>query len=93
MTLDWDHVELVGWYDHQGRAYVVPLEWCGPHISVIVTGVREAEMPLLDIPVPEGARLHTVPEDLNPFEYAKTLGGFYAVGFYVEKGMRRGEGP
>ncbi|GEM_PF-560051 len=90
MVLDWDHIELVGWYDHQGRAYLIPLERDGTHISVIVTGVREAEIPLLDIPAPSQARLHMVPEDRNPFEYAKELGGFYAVGFYMQEGVRRG---
>ncbi len=92
MILDWDHVELVGWYDRQGKAYLIPLQRNGPDVSVIVTGVREAQIPLLDIPVPTGARLHAVPEDRNPFQYAKELAGFYAVGFYVQEGLKRGEG-
>ena len=37
----------------------------------------------------KGATLHMIPEDRNPYEYAKELGGFYAVGFYVEEGFER----
>jgi hypothetical protein len=33
--------------------------------------------------------LHAIPEDRNPYEYAKELGGFYAVGIYVEEGFER----
>jgi hypothetical protein len=89
MTVDWNHIQLLGWYDHEGRAYLVPLQTDGPLIGVIVTGIREADMPLLDMPVPEGARLQSIPEEKNPFEYAKEIDGFYAVGCFVEEGLER----
>jgi hypothetical protein len=46
-------------------------------------------MPLLDIPVPKGAQLQAVPEDRNPYEYAREIDGFYAVGVYVEEEFER----
>ncbi len=58
-------------------------------MKLVVTGVKEAEVPLLDMPAPSGAALHIIPDDRNPYEYAKELGGFYAVGFYVEDGFER----
>jgi hypothetical protein len=58
-------------------------------VRVVVTGGKESEMPLLDIPVPEDMELNLIPEDKNPYEYAKEKGGFYAVGFYMEEGFER----
>jgi len=89
MKTDWRHIRLLGWYDHRGNAYLVPWNESRPTVKVVVTGVREAEMPLLDIPVPRGAGIRSVPEDKNPYEYAKEIGGFYAVGVYVEEGFER----
>ncbi len=89
MKMDWAHIRLLGWYDHRGSAYLVPWSDTRPTVRVVVTGLREAEMPLLDIPVPEGAHLQAVPEDRNPYEYAKEVDGFYAVGVYVEEGFER----
>lgn len=79
----------MGWYDHRGRAYLIPLQDTRPTVRVVITGVKESEVPLLDMPVPKGAALHTIPEERNPYEYAKELGGFYAVGLYVEEGFER----
>jgi hypothetical protein len=60
-------------------------------VRVVVTGVRESLIPLLDMPVPSGARLQPIPENRNPYEYAKETGGFYAVAFYVKEGFARKE--
>ncbi len=89
MKADWSHIQLLGWYDHRGRAYLIPLQDSRPTVKMVITGVKEADMPLLDMPVPKGATLHPIPEDRNPYEYAKEMGGFYAVGFYVEEGFER----
>jgi hypothetical protein len=89
MKADWRHIQLLGWYDRRGRAYLVPLQDSRPSVKLVITGAKEAEVPLLDMPVPKGAALHIVPDDKNPYEYAKELGGFYAVGFYVEEGFER----
>jgi hypothetical protein len=35
------------------------------------------------------ATLHMIPEDRNPYEYAREPGGFYAVRIYVEEGFER----
>ena len=91
MKIDWGHVQLLGWYDHRGKAYLIPLQDSRPTVKTVITGVKEAEVPLLDMPVPKGAALHTIPEDRNPYEYAKEIGGFYAVGLYVEEGFERSE--
>ena len=91
MSTDWNHIQLFGWYDREGVAYLIPLEPHGPTIGVVVTGVKEAEMPLLDIRVPSGAGLHLIPIDRNPYQYARELGGFYAVGFYIKEGFERTE--
>jgi hypothetical protein len=89
MKADWDHIQLLGWYDHWGKAYLIPMQNSRPEVQTVITGVKEADMPLLDMPVPKGAALRMVPEDKNPYEYAKELDGFYAVGFYVEEGFER----
>ncbi len=88
---DWKHIQLLGWYDRRGKAYMIPLQESRPPVGVVITGVKEADVPLLDMPVPKGATLHTIPEDRNPYEYAKELDGFYAVGFYVEEGFERSD--
>ncbi|MGD0230021.1 MAG: hypothetical protein ABSC19_06625 [Syntrophorhabdales bacterium] len=91
MKMDWNHIQILGWYDHRGRAYLIPWQESRPTIKVVVTGVKEAGMPLLDMPVPAGAVFHTIPEDRNPYEYAKEKGGLYAVACYVEEGFERKE--
>lgn len=58
-------------------------------VKVVVTGVKGENMPLLNAPVLNGAKVHLIPEDRNPFDYAKAIGGFYALGFYIEEGFER----
>jgi len=81
--LDWQSVYLLAWYDHMGRAYLTTWNGDLPIVHVVVTGCKELNMPLWDAPVPEGARLHRIPDDYDPQEYARKLGGFHAFGWRV----------
>jgi len=85
--LDWNHILLLGWYDQEGRASLIRRQACGPVLMIVVSGVEESEMRLIDISVPEHARLETIPEEENPFDCARMAGGFYAVGVYVKEGF------
>ncbi len=89
IKVDWNHIELLGWYDYSGKSYSVIVEGNRPMVKVVVTGVEGEAIPLLNAPVKNGAKLHTIPEERNPFDYAKELNGFYAVGFYIEEGFER----
>jgi hypothetical protein len=89
IKIDWNHVELLGWYDHKGKSYSMIVEGNRPMVKVVVTGVKGEAVPLLNAPVHNGAKLQLVPEDRNPFDYAKEKAGFYAIGFYIEEGFER----
>ncbi len=89
VMLDWNHVLLTGWYDRHGKAYFVPQQLNGPTVRVVLTGIEESEIPLLDIALPPGVKLEAVPENENPFEYARAKGGIYAIGVYIRAGFER----
>ncbi len=87
--IDWNHVELLGWYDYAGTSRSMLIESNRPMVKVVVIGVKGEDIPFLNAPVLNGAKLHLIPEDRNPFGYAKEIGGFYALGFYIEEGFER----
>ena len=87
LIVDWDHILLLGWYDHEGRAFLIRRQVRGPVLMVVVSGLEESDMQLIDISVPERAQLEVIPEEENPFDYARMAGGFYAVGVYVKEGL------
>lgn len=78
-----DHVCLLGWYDEKGRGFLTTWDGERPVRSFVVTGVDSVSMPLLQSPVPSGAKLHLVPMGEDPQAHAKKLGGFHAVGWYM----------
>ncbi len=89
IKIDWNHVELLGWYDHACKSHSMIIEGNRPMVKVMVTGVEEKKIPLLNAHVGNEARLHLIPDDSNPFMYAKENHGIYAVGFYIEEGFAR----
>jgi hypothetical protein len=81
---DWGNTYLLGWYDANGRGYLTT--WGGdlPIVAVVVTGFNAGlGPPMWDAPVPEGAKLHRIPNDSTPEAYAKKLGGVHAIGWRV----------
>jgi hypothetical protein len=79
----WDNTYLLGWEDREGKSYLTTWDGDLPMVHVVVTGCNGINMPLWDAPVPDGAQLHRVPDDDNPKEYARKIGGFYAFGWRV----------
>ncbi len=82
-TPTWENTYLLAWYDRTGRSYLTTWDGNLPIVHVVVTGCNGMNMPLWNAPVPEGAQLHRVPDDMDPQEYARKLGGFYAFGWRV----------
>lgn len=82
-ALDWNNTYLLGWYDENGRSFLTT--WSGdlPMIQVVVTGCNGINMPLWNAQVPKGAKLHPVPHDTEPRDYARKLGGYHAFGWRV----------
>lgn len=88
--VDWDHVYLLGWYDHEGRDYLTSWDGDLPYVNVVVLGVLpETGMPLWNASVPEGAMVEEIPEGVDPHEYAKEKGGYYAFGWLFADGVER----
>jgi hypothetical protein len=88
--IDWDHVYLLGWYDHEGTPYLST--WAGdrPRVDVVVFGTGGGLlMPLWDGAVPKGVAFEPVPEGEEPLAYAKSRGGYYAFGWYFAEGIKR----
>jgi hypothetical protein len=89
--VDFDHIELFGWFDHDGTAYIPSWDGEGPPvIHVIVRGVTPKNMPLGRKPVPLGASLEHVRRfDGSAREVAKRTAGYYALGAYIAEGFDR----
>jgi hypothetical protein len=81
--LAWDGVYLLGWYDHEGKGYLTTWKGTMPYVHVVVTGCNGLNMPLWDAHVPPNARLHPVPGDKDPEDYAKEMGGYHAFGWKI----------
>lgn len=88
MPVDWDHVCILGWYGRDGRAHLTSWEGDLPIIDVVVTGTGPC-VPCGSAPVPPGAGVHPVPAGKDPKELALELGGLHAIGWIIEKGVRR----
>lgn len=89
LTIDWDHVYLLGWYGHDGKPYLTTWDGNLPYVNVVVTGCDHFNMPMWKAPVPKGAELHAIPEDKNPQEYAIEINGYHALGWYIADGFQR----
>lgn len=92
--IDWDHVYLLAWYDQTGKSYLTTWDGDLPYVHVVVTGLGGRHMPLWkSSDVPSGAQLHLVPDDVTDFrqqiEYANKMGGYLALGWYIEEGFKR----
>ena len=88
-NLDWDHLWLLGWYDHNGQGYLTTWEGSMPYVHVVITGVKGINFPLWRAPVPQYADIHEIPEGKDPKEYAKEIGGYYAFGWLLEDLIER----
>jgi hypothetical protein len=79
---DWSNTYLLGWHQ-DGRPYLTTWDGDLPMVDVIVTGHSVYGPPMWDAPVPEGARLHRIPNDYSPEAYAAKLGGVHAFGWRI----------
>lgn len=87
MIIDWDHVYLVGYYDKSGNPILTTWISTKPRIDVVVTGCDE--VPLWRAPIPTGCKIHEIPAGRDPGEYAKSIGGLYAFGWYEKDEITR----
>lgn len=89
--LTWDNVYLLGWHDAMGKAFLTTWHDDGTMtmVNVVITGASPMSMPMWNAPVPMGAKVHRVPDDVDPKEWAKKLGGFHAFGWRVPKVERK----
>lgn len=95
--IDWDHVYLLGWYTSDGK--VMLSSWGSNEsmttIGVVVTGkLPSYGVPLWDALVPPGLSIRPIPYGMgliDAISYARTLGGVYAFGWYIQDGVERHE--
>jgi len=84
--VDWCHVYLLGWYDANNQGYLTSWDGDLPYVHVVVTGYLYFGPPMWKTPVPDGCILHEIPDNKDPQEYAKEIGGVHAFGWYLKDG-------
>ncbi len=87
--LDWNHVYLLGWYDHSGRSHLSTWHGDFPVVTVVVFGVNPLNIPLWDALVPPNARFELASSLDAAQGKARSQGGYAAFGWYIEKGFER----
>jgi len=95
MTIDWDHVYLLGWYGYQPgagaegrRSFSTAYAGESPIIRVVVTGMTPP--PMWNARVPEGAEVRALPPETDlegALRIADEMGGVVAFGWYFEEGL------
>jgi hypothetical protein len=85
--LDWDHVYLLGWFQH-GRAYLTTYAGYRPKVTVVVR-TPGCSPPMWAARVPAGCELVPVPPETDASVLARQLGGVVAFGWYLAEGMVR----
>lgn len=86
MTLDFNHVYILAWYDWNGRGYLTTWDGDLPYVTAVITGVTGLTMPFWDAPVPPSAELHAIPEGRDADEYAREIGGYRVLAWYIADG-------
>lgn len=71
-VIDWDHIYILAWYDHDGKGYLSSWQGDYPKVYVLVEGLRSGplgfvQMPMWNAPVPEGVTLREIDQEL-PFQ-------------------------
>jgi len=87
-----DHINLLGWYDQKGTAYLSTWEGEGQIVNVVILGLNGRDMPLWRTAVPDGCELEVIPPEITRKDfvaYATQRNGVYAFGFYCPKGVVR----
>jgi hypothetical protein len=87
-----DHVYLLGWYDETGKPFLSSWDGSRPVRNFVITGAKPTEVPLWNAAVPPNAKLYFVPMGKDPKEYAKELGGYHAIGWWMPKIDRKSKG-
>jgi hypothetical protein len=95
MTIDWDHVYLLGWYGHQSgagaegrRSFSTAYGGESPIIRVVVTGMSPP--PMWNARVLDGAEVRALPPETDlegALRIADEMGGVVAFGWYFEEGL------
>ena len=89
LMIDWDHIGLEGYFwlgQYDPNSYT-PVETGRPLVYVVVTGTFPP--PLRNSAVPMEAEIHPIPVNVNKKQYAQSLGGVVAYGWYYEEGLTR----
>lgn len=91
MSVDWEHIYLLGWHSNDGKINLT--SWKGNYkwIDVVVIGATDTDMKhiMWDNALHKDFKLILIPPLTNKLSFAKINNGLHAFGWYLKEGINR----